>query len=47
MKNLLFFLIMASTLLGCKSPEARLPVIVNSGSFIKESVERNKALNKN
>ena len=46
MKNLLFFLIMASTLLGCKSPEARLPVIVNSGSFIKESVERNKALNK-
>ena len=46
MKNLFFLLIMANTLLGCKSPEARLPVIVNSGSFIKESVERNKALNK-
>ena len=46
MKNLLFLIIMASTFLGCKSPEARPPVIVNSGSFIKESVERNKALNK-
>ncbi|RZN81501.1 MAG: gliding motility-associated peptidyl-prolyl isomerase GldI [Winogradskyella sp.] len=46
MKNLLFILILASLFLGCKSPEARPPEVVNSGSFIKESVERNKALNK-
>ncbi len=31
--------------LACKSPEARRPVSVKSGSFIDESVERNKKLN--
>ena len=31
--------------LGCKSPEARIPVTKNSGSFIKESAERNIELN--
>ena len=46
MKNLLFILILASAFCSCKSPEARPPEVVNSGSFIKESVERNKALNK-
>ncbi|TBN04723.1 gliding motility-associated peptidyl-prolyl isomerase GldI [Hyunsoonleella flava] len=30
---------------GCKTPEARKPVSVKSGSFIDESVERNKKLN--
>lgn len=30
---------------ACKSPEARRPVSVKSGSFIDESVERNKKLN--
>ncbi|MEZ4858139.1 MAG: gliding motility-associated peptidyl-prolyl isomerase GldI [Flavobacteriaceae bacterium] len=29
---------------ACKSPEARRPVKTSSGSFIKESVERNKKL---
>lgn len=29
---------------GCKSPEARRPVSVKSGSFINASVERNKKL---
>lgn len=29
---------------GCKSPEARRPVTQNSGSFINESIERNKEL---
>ncbi|TCK68764.1 protein involved in gliding motility GldI [Winogradskyella wandonensis] len=45
MKHLLI-LFMALLLLGCKSPEARPPVNTKSGSFIKESVERNKKLNK-
>ena len=30
--------------LGCKSPEARRPVTQNSGSFINESIQRNKKL---
>lgn len=30
---------------GCKSPEARMPESVQSGSFLKESAERNKKLN--
>ena len=36
----LAFILMAS----CKSPEARKPISVKSGSFLDESVERNKAL---
>lgn len=35
-----FILLLAS----CKSPEARRPIKSSSGSFIKESVERNKKL---
>ncbi|MFT4850011.1 MAG: gliding motility-associated peptidyl-prolyl isomerase [Sediminicola sp.] len=31
-------------LVSCKSPDARRPVQTTSGSFIKESVERNKKL---
>ena len=41
------FLIIACTLLlcaSCKSPEARRPESISSGSFIQESVERNKEL---
>ncbi|MFD2824266.1 gliding motility-associated peptidyl-prolyl isomerase GldI [Lacinutrix iliipiscaria] len=41
------FLIIACVFLfcfSCKSPEARKPESVTSGSFIKESVERNKKL---
>ncbi|MCB4799450.1 gliding motility-associated peptidyl-prolyl isomerase GldI [Neotamlana laminarinivorans] len=30
---------------GCKTPEARRPITVKSGSFINESIERNKKLN--
>ena len=29
---------------GCKSPEARYPVSQNSGSYIDESVEKNKEM---
>lgn len=43
-----FFYISIFLFLGmaCKSPEARSPVTRSSGSFIKESAERNKALYK-
>lgn len=35
----------AGLLLGCKTPEARKPIEVKSGSFINASVERNIKLN--
>lgn len=44
-RNLVITIVFLTTVLGCKTPEARKPVSVNSGSFINESVERNKALN--
>ena len=33
------------TVIGCETPQARRPVSVKSGSFIDQSVERNKKLN--
>ena len=45
MKHLLYILISAFLLVGCKSPEARMPETVQSGSFLKESAKRNKKLN--
>lgn len=45
MKHLLLLLILITGFVSCKSPEARLPESVQSGSFIKKSVERNKKLN--
>ena len=38
-------LIIVLTLSSCKTPEARQPESVQSGSFFKESAERNKKLN--
>jgi gliding motility-associated peptidyl-prolyl isomerase len=38
-------LIIVLTLSSCKTPEARKPESVQSGSFYKESAERNKKLN--
>lgn len=43
-KILFTIMIMVLCVLGCKSPEARRPVTEKSGSFINESIERNKAL---
>lgn len=43
------FLIILSLLLiavGCKTPEARRPVSQNTGSYINQSIARNKKLNK-
>lgn len=44
MNKFLTLLIVFLTLINCKTPEARKPVSVNSGSFLDESIERNKAL---
>lgn len=40
----LFIISILLFVIACKSPEARRPVKTSSGSFIKESVERNKKL---
>ncbi|WP_179020375.1 gliding motility-associated peptidyl-prolyl isomerase GldI [Winogradskyella forsetii] len=45
MKNLLIILIFSLLCFNCKSPEARMPESVQSGSFLKASAERNKKLN--
>ena len=47
MKHLIFILLFGLFITGCKSPEARRPESVNTGSFIKESAKRNKKLNDN
>lgn len=46
MKKALFFLlsILLFFAISCKTPEARRPVTVKSGSFIDESINRNKKL---
>ena len=43
--NKLLPLILIILAFSCKSPEARRPISVKSGSFIDASVERNKKLN--
>lgn len=45
MKNLHIIIIISLICFSCKSPEARPPESVKSGSFLKESAERNKKLN--
>jgi len=45
MKNLLIITILLLLCFSCKSPEARIPESVQSGSFLKASAERNKKLN--
>ncbi|RUA11132.1 MAG: gliding motility-associated peptidyl-prolyl isomerase GldI [Flavobacteriia bacterium] len=42
-----FFLVVlfVVTLISCSGPEPRKPVIRKTGSFMKESIKRNKALN--
>jgi len=45
MNKLITIGILFLTLSSCKSPEARRPISVKTGSFIDASVERNKKLN--
>ena len=40
----LYLILLIVGLAGCKSPEARRPVTQNSGSFINESIMRNRDL---
>lgn len=44
LKSILILFVTCIALVSCKTPEARRPVKQSSGSFIKQSVERNKAL---
>lgn len=44
MRNPLLLLLLAVVLFSCAQPEARRPVSRSSGSFIKESVDRNQEL---
>lgn len=45
MNKLLIILLIFISFTACKTPDARKPVTAKSGSFIDESVERNKKLN--
>ncbi len=45
MNKILPIIVIILALASCKSPEARKPVSVKTGSFIDASVERNKKLN--
>ena len=45
MMNKLITIALILLLVGCKTPEARRPISVKTGSFIDTSVERNKKLN--
>lgn len=45
MKKIATILIILISLSACKTPEARRPISATSGSFIDQSVERNKKLN--
>jgi gliding motility-associated peptidyl-prolyl isomerase len=47
MNKFLTIILLLSAMISCKSPEARRPISVKSGSFIDASVERNKKLNAN
>lgn len=44
MKKFIYSLIFLLSVLSCKSPEARYPVSQNSGSYIDESVEKNREM---
>lgn len=45
MNKILYIIVLVLTIVGCKTPDARKPITVKTGSFIDISVERNKKLN--
>ena len=45
MNKLIIILFLSLFIVSCKTPEARKPVSVKTGSFIDDSVKRNKKLN--
>jgi gliding motility-associated peptidyl-prolyl isomerase len=46
MKYILLVLIFSTVFLSCSNPEARKPIVRKTSSFMSESIERNKLLNK-
>ena len=44
LKKLVYIILFFTFIVSCKSPEARRPVQSHSGTFIKESAERNKKI---
>lgn len=44
LNKLVYILLFSSLIVSCKSPDARRPVQSHSGTFIKESAERNKKI---
>lgn len=44
LKKLVYIILFSTFIVSCKSPEARRPVQSHSGTFIKESAERNKKI---
>ncbi len=44
LRKLLYILLFSILIASCKSPEARRPVQSHSGTFIKESADRNKKI---
>jgi len=45
MKYLKLYILLFGVIVACKSPEARVPVTAQSGTFLKASAERNIKLN--
>ena len=46
MKNLIVLLLIMLAYTNCKSPEARQPVTIKTGSIIDQSIEHNKEINR-
>ena len=44
MRKLTLLVFLAAAVFSCKSPEARRPVMQKTGSYIDQSIERNKQL---
>src|SRR5690554_2568580 len=44
LRRLIYFSILSIFIFSCKSPEARHPIKSQSGTFIKESADRNKKI---
>jgi len=47
MKHNILLLVFVALLISCSTPKARKPVTQKTSSFLKESIERNKIINKN
>jgi len=46
MKNKLFLLLLTVLIISCSKTEPRKPIVRKTSSFMRESIERNKVLNK-